>query len=291
MYQASTGTDGMAEVLTGRPEPLVVYYHNITPREFLEPFDVAAGMVLERGRTELRVLVARAAKLMANSEFSAREIRAMTDMDVQVLPPYLPPGLDAPPAASHVSWLRRTKRGADLLFIGRVAPNKNHAALMRAFAAYRDTVDGDARLFVVGAFGPKPYINALMALRERLGSRGIVFTGSISDSHIAAHLQEADVFVCLSLHEGFGVPLVEAMRFGIPVVAYDAGAVGETLGGAGVLVRTLEVPMVAEVIHRVVTDDELKKRVIAGQECRLSELEGIDRDAAIAAAVREVMPE
>lgn len=291
LYQASTGTRGMADYLVGRPEPLILYYHNITPGALYDPYDHGAGMILERGRTELRSLGARARVALANSEFSARELRELVDVKVSVVPPYLPAALHAAPAESHVSWLRRTKEGADMVFVGRVAPNKNHAALMRAFVAYRETIDHDARLFIVGAFGPRPYINALMALRERLGPEGIVFTGSITESHLAAHLQEADVFVCLSQHEGFGVPLVEAMRARLPVVAYDAGAVAETLGGAGVLLRTLDAPVVAEVIHRVAGDEELRKRLVDGQDCRLSELERIDRDAAIVAAVREVMPE
>lgn len=291
LYQASTGTDGMADFLVDRPEPLLICYHNITPAEFFEPYDFVAGTLLAHGRRELSALCKRARGALADSEFCARELRELADLEVRVVPPYLAPRAETPAAQSHVSWLRRTKRGIDMLFVGRVAPNKNHAALMRIFAAYREAIDPNARLFIVGAWGSRPYMSALMALRERLGPRGIVFTGSISGPHLAAHYQEADVFVCLSLHEGFGVPLVEAMRARVPLVAYDAGAVAETLGGAGVLVRSLDTPVVAELIHRVATDDELRKRIVEGQDRRVTELEQIRRDDVILDAVRAVRPE
>lgn len=290
LYQASTGSSGIVDFLVDRPEELLLYYHNITPSEFYEPYDPAAGAVLERGRLELRALCGRVQLAMANSEYSARELRELADIEVRVVPPYPSSRLGGPAARSHVSWLRRSKRGTDMLFVGRVAPNKNHAALMRVFAAYRAAIDPNARLFIAGSWGPRPYINALMRLRERLGPQGIVFTGSISESHLAAHFQEADVFVCVSLHEGFGVPLIEAMRTQVPVVAYDAGAVAETLGGAGVLLRTLDPPLVAEVIHRVASDDELRKQIIERQDCRVSCIEEIRRDDLILDAVREVLP-
>lgn len=289
LYQASTGSHGMVDFLVDRPERLLLYYHNITPAEFYEPYDQEAGSLLKQGRLELRALSGRVRLAMANSDYSARELRELADVEVRVVPLYFADGVRTPAARSHVSWLRRTKRGTDMLFVGRVAPNKNHAALMRVFAAYRDTIDPNARLFIAGAWGPRPYINALMGLRDRLGSQGIVFTGSISESYLAAHYQEADVFVCLSLHEGFGAPLIEAMRAQVPVVAYDEGAVAETMGGAGVLLRTLDPPVVAEVIHRVASDEELSKRIIEGQDCRATAIEEIRRDDLILDAVREVL--
>lgn len=279
----------MADFVAERPERKIIYYHNITPAEFFEPFDPGGAISLSRGREELKRLVPRTTLAMANSVYSAEELRALGAADVRVVPPYLPPGLDSTPHGDHGSWLRRTKAGVDVLFVGRIVPNKGHMHLLRAFAALRDAVDPGSRLFIVGRQGPEAYMREITRLRERLGAEGIVFTGSVDDSRLAAHYQQADVFCCLSLHEGFGLPLIEAMRAGIPVVAYDAGAVGETLGGAGVLLRTLDPPFVAEVIHRVATDDGLRAEILRGQAERVADLERFPRGELLLDAVRTAL--
>lgn len=288
LYQASTGSNGMVDFLLARPERLVVYYHNITPSSFFEPYESAASVVLERGRHELGQLCGRAAAAMANSEFSASELRALGVPSVHVFPPY-GEALDAEPSPSHTSWLRQTKTGIDVLFVGRVVPNKGHAHLLRAFAALRAGAVAPPRLFVAGSWGPPRYMEVLHALRDRLGPEGIVFTGSITSASLAAHYAEADVFVCLSEHEGYCVPLVEAMRAGLPVVAYDAGAVAETLGGAGVLVRTLDPLIVAEVVHRVAADADLRAKIVARQHERVAEIEKVSRDPVLLDGVRAAL--
>jgi glycosyltransferase involved in cell wall biosynthesis len=128
-------------------------------------------------------------------------------------------------------------------------------------------------------------MGAIKRLREKLGNDGIAFTGSITEPTLAAHYREADVYVCLSEHEGFGLPLIEAMRAGLPVVAYDAGAVAETLGGSAVLMRTLDPRVVAEVICRVASDEDLRKDLIRRQYDRVAELEAVPRDEAIVACI------
>lgn len=277
LYQASTGAHGMMGFIQDRPEPKALYYHNITPPIFFEPYDPAAATHLELGREDLRRFCAGVCSAMANSEFSAAELRALGIADPVVVPPFLPPDLATQPCASHGSWLRQTKKGIDVLFVGRVVPNKGHLHLLRAFAALRSTIDPGARLFVVGRWGPDRYMRAIEALRDRLGSEGIVFTGSITESRLAAHFQEADVYVSLSEHEGFCVPLVSAMRRDLPVVAYDAGAVAETLGGAGILLRTLDAPTVAEVVARAAVDHELRGELVRRQHERIAQLEAIPR--------------
>lgn len=287
VYQASTGSHGVVEMLAGRPEPKVVYYHNVTPARFFEPYVPAAALNLRWGREELRVLAPHIRVAMANSEYSADELRELGVEDVRVVPPYLPPTVDAAPNPEHAAWLRRTKRGIDVLAVGRVVPHKGHLHLLRAFAALRAAVDPGARLFVVGAWGPEDYMRAIFRLREHLGAEQVVFTGSVSEGSLAAHYQEADVFLSLSEHEGFGLPLVEAMRKGRPVVAYAGGAVGETLDGSGVLLDTLDPPTVAEVVARVAGDPGLQQDIVAAQRRRVAELDALPRDAEVVRAVRD----
>jgi glycosyltransferase involved in cell wall biosynthesis len=288
LYQASTGSSGMASFLAERPEQQLIYYHNITPARFFEPYEPHAAVVLERGRLELRQLCARVTHGMANSEFSARELREMGVENVEVIPPYAPL-LEAEPDPSHSEWLRSTKRGVDLVFVSRVSPHKGHMHLLRAFAALRANASAPPRLFVVGAWGPPAYMAAINGLRQKLGVDGMVFCGSITDERVAAHYREADIYLCLSEHEGFGVPVIEAMRAGTVVVAYEGGAVAETLDGAGVLLHSLDPLLVAEVVDRVAGDEGLRKQIIDRQHERVLEIERFPRDETLVRSVRAAL--
>lgn len=290
LYQASTGSNGMVDFLLDRPERLLIYYHNITPPEFFEPYDPASAVVLERGRLEIARICARIDHALANSDYSAKELRALGVEDVESFPPFSP-RIESEPSRSHAQWLSNTKQGIDLLFVGRVVPNKGHIHLLRAFAALRAGVDDAPRLFAVGSWGPAAYMRAVNRVRDRLGQEGIVLAGSITEPRLAAHYKEADVFLSLSEHEGFCIPVLEAMRSGLPVVAYDGGAVGETLGGSGVLLRSIDPVLVAEVVARVAGDQDLRSRIIARQFERVAELERIPRDDILLASVRSVLGE
>jgi glycosyltransferase involved in cell wall biosynthesis len=145
------------------------------------------------------------------------------------------------------------------------------------------------RVFAVGARGPEAYMAYLKRLQERLGLEKVVFfTGSLQESQLAAHYSNADLFVCLSEHEGFCIPLLEAMRAALPVVAYDGGAVGETLGGSGVLLTTLDPVIVAEVVARVCGDDALSRQLRASESRRAGELDGFDRATVLVRAINDM---
>jgi glycosyltransferase involved in cell wall biosynthesis len=288
LYQASTGAEEMVTFLFERPEPKFIYYHNITPASFFEPYDPKAAEQMKAGRVELARIAKRIDFAMANSEYSAKELRELGVPDVTVVPPYLPPH-DATASRSQLARLRREKRGIDVLFVGRIAPNKGHVHLLRAFAALRAGCDEQARLFLVGGWGPQVYMGTIQSMRKQLGGEGVILAGSVTEATLQAHYEAADVFLCLSEHEGFKLPLVEAMRSGLPVVAYDAGAVGETLGGTGVLLRTLDPYVVAETVYRVATDATLRAEIIERQKKRAAEIENFPRDEAIVATSRRVL--
>lgn len=273
LYQASASSEELKNFLIDRPEPKLLWYHNITPAGFFYPFDPDAAFALARAREELGALIHEVDGAVADSEFNAAELRELGVPDVRVAPPFLPAGLDAPPHPDLTSWLRRTKRGVDMLFVGRIVPNKGHVHLLKLLTALRADADPHARLFCVGSWGPHAYMRRLFEIRDRLGLEGVAFPGSVSPERLSAYYREADILVCLSEHEGFGLPLIEGMRAGLPVVAYDAGAVGETLGGTGILVRTLDPVVLAELVGRVVSDGALRDEIIRGQVRRVREIE------------------
>ncbi len=285
LYQASTGSRGLVAELVRWPEVKTVYYHNITPARFFEPWAPGDALNLAGGREELKLLAPHVQVAVANSQYSAADLREVGIEDVRVVPPYLPPSSDTPPDLSHAAYLHRTKRGLDILSVSRLVPNKGHLHVLRAFAALRSAVDPGARLFVVGAWGPEAYMRALFRFREKVGLEGVVFTGSVSAATLAAHYHEADVFLSLSEHEGFGLPVIEAMRQHVPVVAYEGGAVGETMDGAGVLLGTLDPFVVAEVVGRVGHDHDLRDALVRGQDERVARLDAVPRDRLLVEAV------
>jgi glycosyltransferase involved in cell wall biosynthesis len=282
LYQASTGSDGLVDFLLKRSEPMAICYHNITPPEFFDRYETLAAKRSREGREELRRLVPRTTSFIADSEFNASELRSLGAEGVAVVFPYTGSRAVTPPDPEYQRRLLGGKTGIDLLFVGRMMPNKGVLHLLRAVAALRASGDVPARLFMA----------TLRRLHEQLGLEDtVVFTGSLPDEQLAAHYATADLFVCLSEHEGFCIPLLEAMRIGLPVVAYDAGAVSETLGGSGLLMGTLDPLLVAEAVHSLAADEGLRRQLRDRQRARAAELDGFDRDAALLAALRPVIEE
>jgi glycosyltransferase involved in cell wall biosynthesis len=159
--------------------------------------------------------------------------------------------------------------GADWLFVGRIAPNKCQHQLVKAFAVYRRLYDAKARLWLVGSSSSSTYLSALERFIEALElGESVVLTGSVPQGVLVSHYRKADVLVCLSEHEGFCVPLLEAMWHGLPVVALAATAVPATVGGAGVLLPPgpggqAEPTVVAAAVHRVLSDGSVREALVA----------------------------
>jgi glycosyltransferase involved in cell wall biosynthesis len=158
----------------------------------------------------------------------------------------------------------------NVLFVGRVCPNKRFEDLIKVFYLFQKTARLRSRLVLVGALDPKdPYVHYLRGLVRELDVRDVVFKPGLSQPALNACYRTAHAFLCMSEHEGFCVPLVEAMHFGVPIIAYAQEAVRETLGGAGVLVYEKNFEAVAELLDLVTTDRAMRERIAAGQRRRL----------------------
>jgi len=130
-------------------------------------------------------------------------------------------------------------RSLGILTVGRIAPNKGLDVLLESFGDLVDVFPSN--LHIVGALDPRlrSYQSALDAIVERRGlSSRVAFHGTLSQNALAALYHDCDVFVTCSQHEGFCVPVIEAMAFGKPIVAWNATALPETCGAAGVLVSS-----------------------------------------------------
>jgi L-malate glycosyltransferase len=273
VYQFATAS-AMAPWLAGRAETLVLNYHNITPPDLMAPWDNHLALGQVRAQEDLRLLAPRTALAVADSAYNEAHLAAAGFAATAVVPPSAAldetdggngPGRPrAPAAASGARWLA----------VGRVSPNKALESTIAALAVARAHDDPAARLVIVGKPATASYVAALQRFVAEMGLSGAVrFTGHASDATVAAAYAEADVLVVTSEHEGFCVPVVEAMAQGLPVVAFDQGAVPEVLGDAGVLVADKNPYALAASIAATLRDPATRDVMAAEGTRRLGELD------------------
>jgi L-malate glycosyltransferase len=174
--------------------------------------------------------------------------------------------------------LRQYRDGmVNLLFVGRCAPNKRIEDLLNAFYYFQRYVQPASRLIHVGSYAGMEQYHALLLTRSReLQLKNVELVGSVRQDELNAYYEVSRAFLCMSDHEGFCIPLLEAMTHDVPVVAYAAGAVPETLDGAGVLVRERRFDLIAETLGRVAEDEPLRTAILKGQRARLARYEKQD---------------
>jgi L-malate glycosyltransferase len=271
------------------PDPILLVYHNITPARWFASFHRHLAGLCYHGRRELQAFVPRTRVAVGDSEFNRAELEAVGFHPTGVLPLLLDPTrLDTPPNEVVLGMFDDDK--TNFLFVGRVIPNKCFHDLIKVFAFYQKFIDRNSRLLLVGEWvGFEKYYEALVRLVDDLQLKDVVFTGHVEDDDLVAYYEVADLFLCLSEHEGYCVPLVEAFRFGIPVMAADAGAVPETLGGAGVLIREKRIDEIAMMAHAIVTDEELAAKIVDAQDRVLEEMDRRDDRGALMGFVEQAL--
>ena len=270
----------------------VLQYHNITPARFFAPYDAGLFRLAALGRQELRSLVGRVDLALGDSEFNRQELDALGFAPTAVMP--IAVNLERIRGAPRRPALEKILADGliNVLFVGRIAPNKRIEDHIRLAELYKRYVDSYYRFIFVGRYDglPRYYaqVRALIAEFRMLPDR-FWFTGPVPDDDLAAFYRWADVYVSLSEHEGFCVPLVEAMAADVPVLAYAAGAVPETLGGAGVLFEPKDLELAAEMMGTLVYDRPVRDRVIDGQRRRLQDFSPARIEAALMRALQQVL--
>lgn len=265
LYHASIGQPEVARFLLAQPERLAIIYHNMSPAAPFAPYDPVFATLLEQGRRELQDLRERTVLALADSAFNASDLAAMGYRDVAVSPLIIEPRrlLSAVPDAQTAAW-QTDIEGKVLLFVGQLLPHKQPHVLLQAFHILVTYLLPEAHLFLVGAPRLPRYREALQGFIEELNLThcGII-RSPISPEKLAAHYRRADAFVTLSEHEGFCVPLIEAMAFGTPVVARGVAAVPETVGDAGLLIGEHDGALVAaEAMYEVLTNEPLRADLV-----------------------------
>ena len=277
-------TDAFAGLTGGR----VLQYHNITPASFFAPYAPGLFRLAALGRRELQSLVGKVDLALGDSEFNRQELEALGFAPSGVLP--IAVDTDRITGAPRRPALEKILSDGliNILFVGRIVPNKRIEDHIRLAEVYKRYVDSYYRFIFVGRYDGVPsyyaQVRALIAEFRMLPDR-FWFTGPVPDEDLGAFYRWADAYVSLSEHEGFCVPLVEAMAADVPILAYAAGAVPETLGGAGLLFAPKDLEMAAEMLGMLVYDRDLRARVLDGQRKRLQDF----TPAAIEARLRDML--
>lgn len=274
LYHLSTGTplNRMILELNGKK---IIRYHNITPPEFFEGYSASLNDLCRQGYDEAKEIAQRSRYVLADSEYNRKEmIRMGFKGDSKVAPILIPFDDYKKTASEKVISEYRNFSGKNIVFVGRLAPNKKQERIIEIFNYYKKYFDSNARLFLVGSGnGLELYEKRLKQYAEFLELKDVYFTGHINFDEILAYYQLADTFVCMSEHEGFCIPLVEAMYFDKPIVALDTSAVGETLNGSGILLKEYKPIEAAGIIHKVNTDVLLRNIVVENQRERLKDFD------------------
>jgi glycosyltransferase involved in cell wall biosynthesis len=284
LLHLSVGADAN-DLFARLPCRKAILYHNMTPERYFRLLQPATAALLRRGREQMRQLAGVADVNLAVSRYNAAELEQAGYGDVGVLPIVMDfEQLAAPPDPTVLRAYDDARK--TVLFVGRCAPNKAIEDLVRLFACYQRHLRPDSRLIHVGSFtGMEAYYGTVRILARNLRLHDVQFMGSVTDAELRAFYRVADLFLCPSEHEGFCIPLLEGMAFDVPVLAYAAAAVPETMDGAGVLFREKAAGPVAEMMDRLTTDAALRDAVIAGQRRRMERYRALD----LAAAFREAL--
>ncbi|MDE6592822.1 MAG: glycosyltransferase [Oscillospiraceae bacterium] len=271
IYHLSTGSKLNYEVTKYNCRKIMIY-HNITPPHFFSGYNESALVNCTEGLRAKKDLADKFDYCIADSAFNKRELEdAGYKCRIDVRPILIP--FEDYEKKPDKNLLARYKDGfVNIVFVGRIAPNKKHEDIISAFCYYKKHINKNSRLILAGSYtGFEKYYERLQKYVRALELEDVVFTGHIKFPGILAVYSAADIFLCMSEHEGFCVPLTEAMFFKVPIIAYDSCAVPDTLGGSGVLLDKKDPVETALMIDKVVSDKALHEAVIKGQSRRLED--------------------
>jgi glycosyltransferase involved in cell wall biosynthesis len=244
-------------------------YHNLTPPKWFSRVNPRVTNDIEQGARELPELCRISDRVIADSTFNAEELRPF-GVAAEVLPLPMDDEKWGVAANSGIESLLRGEDAIHVMHVGRIAPNKCIEDIIKVFYFLHHKLHRKSRLWLPGIdIDTELYSFSLKRLVQELDLVEVVhFVGCMADSEIKALYQNSSVYLCMSEHEGFCVPIVEAMHFGCPVIAYASSAIPETLGSGGVLVREKRHPEIAELILEIYRNQDLKAGLVEAGKFR-----------------------
>jgi glycosyltransferase involved in cell wall biosynthesis len=292
VYHASIGEPAVSAFLLSRPEPIVLVYHNITPAKYFDGIDDTFAELLVLGRLELESIRHRVTLAIADSKFNAEELHEIGYEDVRVIPPVVDPYrlVRMQPDRATLTHIDATFNTPMLLFVGQVLPHKRPDLLVKAMHVAATYFGVEARLLLVGQNRFARYADAVSAQIRELNLANVHVVGPVEDARLAAMFRRAIAFVTASEHEGFCVPVLEAMAFDVPVIARACAAIPETVADGGLLLPPWAgAELIAEAIARVIEDSALRRDLVTRGRNRLREFTEMDASVSMLAAISEVV--
>lgn len=267
----------LTEFLLNTGDNIILIYHNMTPPKYF--FGVNNELVNRaiHGQLEVLALHNRCLIALGDSEFNRRDLERAGFKNTKVLP--IPVDFERLNKKTHSLPFRMfDDKKKNILFTGRISPNKRNDKLITIFKAYNKYFNEQSRLIMVGAhLSYRPYLYQLLEMVDKHNlADSVVFTDHVSESELLAYYNMADLFLCASEHEGFCVPLLECFHLGIPVLAFDEAAVGETMGGSGILIEKDDPLLIAALIDEVLKNPSLRNEIIENQKKKLEKFKSFD---------------
>lgn len=251
----------------------IIRYHNITPYKFFEGYNLVTSKLCKIGREQLKRSRDVYKYCLAVSDYNKQELESLGYSNIEVIPIIM--ALDDYKKAPDKGVLSKTDKNIkNIVFVGRVSPNKKQEDVIKSFYYYKKYFNNKSRLFIVGNYeGMERYHKQLSDLIKELNlEASVYFTGHIRFEEILAYYKIADLFLCMSEHEGFCVPLVESMFFKVPILAYASSAIPSTLSGSSILVKEKDYKYIAGMIDYILENYDFKEKIIAKQNMRLEQL-------------------
>ena len=280
-------TEKSFQKIQSLPNRKVLIYHNITPEKYFD--DQYIINAIRNGLRQVSEYTQHFDYLIAASNFNRRDLIHLGSKDsIDVLPVHI--SLDRFDKINiDTKLFEELNNKTNILFVGRIVWNKCQKDLVKTFAVYYRCFNPNSRLILVGDTGMSGYVEEIWNLAKQLNiNESVLMPGKVSESELKTYYQAASVFFCMSMHEGFGVPLLEAMKMRVPVLAFRSSAIPETMNSAGIIANRRNYGMLAAMLDELVTNIELREAVIERQEKRIKELEKIETGTSIKKAIANV---
>lgn len=248
------------------PDKKVIIYHNITPHYFFLDYHRILAKDCYKGRVELKSLSDKVDLALGDSEYNESELKEAGFKKTGVLPLVMNfEKFDAPVIPVFNDMFRDGK--TNILYVGRIIPNKKVEDVIKTFHLYNKYFNKNSRLFIVGENrGFERYYSSLLNMVEMLKVKNIHFTGHIPEDELISYFRMADIYLHMSEHEGFCAPVPEGFFLNIPVIAFNEGAVKETMNKGGLLLNRKEFLKTAALIDKIVSDKGLRRKVLETQQ-------------------------
>ena len=292
VYHASYGLPALTELLLKRRQPIVLIHHNVTPSKYFIDHDPPFASGLEWARTELAHLRGRVVLAIADSPYNRGDLETLGYDDVHVIAAGLNPHrlIAQPSDPAFARQLAERCPGGYVLCVSQLLPHKRQDTVVAAMHLVQYVHELGLGLVLVGPSRMPALTKALQAFADGLRLRDFWLVGRTTDRQLATAYRGATVLVSASEHEGIGISPLEAMAFGVPVVARGAGAMPDTIAGGGVVLPEAAGPtLFAEAIARVASDADLRHTLVRRGYHRAAEMGAADSVEPFVRMIAQVM--